>query len=114
MCSSDLELLDEIVLCTAGRCINRKELGKIFRHEASLDHEPLDYARGHDAVEVLLIGLRHNFGSFNAKNLREGELSGALRLAFSKEYFSMTGLYGRTSKWSEEYCFDLWSLKNEL
>ena len=107
-------LLDEIVLCTAGRCIDRRELGKIYRQEASKEHEPLDYARGHDAVEVLLIGLKFNFGSFNAKNLRNGELAGALRLAFSEQYFSMTGLYGRTLDWSNEYCFDLWSLKREL
>ena len=108
------KLLDEIVLCTAGRCIDRRELGKIFRREASADHEPLDYARGHDAVEVLLIGLRRNFGSFNAKNLRSGELAGALRLAFSERYFSITELYGRTLKWSKDNCFDLWSLKGEL
>lgn len=108
------KLLDEIVFCTAGRCVDRKELGRIYKNEASRDHIPLDYARGHDAVDVLLIGLRHNFGSFNAKGLRNGELSGALRLAFSDYYFSMTGLYDRTLRWSEERCFGLWSLKLKL
>lgn len=108
------KLLDEIVCCTAGRCIDRKELGRIYRNEASREHEPLDYARGHDAVEVLLIGLKYTFGSFNAKGLRNGELSGALRLAFSDYCFSITGLYDKTRRWSEKHCFDLWSLKLKL
>ena len=42
-----------------------------------------DAARGHDTVSILLIALKKNFGSFNSRGLNEGELGGALRLAFS-------------------------------
>lgn len=108
------KLLDEIVLCTAGRCIDRKELGRIYRNEASRDHDPIDYARGHDAVEVLLVGLKHNFGSFNSWNLKTGELSGALRLAFSDRYFSVTTLYKKTLNWSRKCHFRLWSFERDL
>lgn len=108
------KLLDEIVLCTAGRCIDRKELGRIYRNEASRNHDPIDYARGHDAVEVLLVGLKHNFGSFNSWNLKTGELSGALRLAFSDRYFSVTTLYKKTLNWSREYHFRLWSFERDF
>ncbi len=108
------KLLDEIVKCTAGRCIDRKELGRIYRNEACRDHDPIDYARGHDAVEVLLVGLKHNFGSFNSWNLKTGELSGALRLAFSDRYFSVTTLYKKTLNWSRKNFFRLWSFERDL
>lgn len=108
------ELLAEIIYCTKGSCISKKELLKIAKSEISRDHDPLDYARGHDAVDVLLIGLKANFGSFNAKNLKSGELSGAIRLAFSDTYFARTNLYSRTCKWSKEHGFQLWLLDCDI
>lgn len=108
------ELLAEIIYCTRGPCISKKELLKIVKNEISRDHNPLDYARGHDAVDVLLIALKSSFGSFNAKALRSGELSGAIRLAYSDTYFARTNLYGRTCEWSKEQGFRLWSLDCNL
>lgn len=71
-----------------------------------------DAARGHDTVDILLIGLKGNFGSFNSKYLSEGELGGALRLAFSDDDFAGTRLYSDTSAWAGSKGFALWDLVN--
>lgn len=107
-------LINDIANCTVNPRVNRKKLFDLFSEESSNDHDPADYARGHDAVEVLLIALRHTFGSFNCKNIQSGELSGSLRLAFSDHYFANTNLYDKTDKWSKRKCFRLWSLNLHL
>lgn len=103
-------LVNEVISSTMNINIGRSELLRRLGEEMTDGRDPVDFARGHDAVEVLLIGLRYIFGSFNSKNLREGELSGALRLAFSDIYFSCTDLHANTSAWAKKQCFRLWSL----
>lgn len=103
-------LIENILNCTTNPRINRKNLLDILLDESSKEHDPSNYARGHDAVDVLLIGLRYTFGSFNCKNIRCGELSGSLRLAFSDHYFAGTHLYNNTENWAKKKCFKLWSL----
>lgn len=107
-------LIDDILSCTKNPRISRKKLLDILLDESSKKHDPAHYSRGHDAVDVLLVGLRYIFGSFNCKNIRSGELSGALRLAFSDHYFANTDLYEDTDKWAKKKCFKLWSLNLHL
>ncbi|HKM13377.1 MAG TPA: DUF4435 domain-containing protein [Candidatus Methanomethylophilaceae archaeon] len=107
-------LVNDIISCTVNPRINKKKLLDILSDESSIDHDLADYARGHDAVDVLLIALRYTFGSFNCKNIQSGELSGSLRLAFSDHYFAGTNLYDKTDKWSKKKCFKLWSLNVHL
>ncbi|MEA4977938.1 MAG: DUF4435 domain-containing protein [Methanomassiliicoccaceae archaeon] len=104
------QLVNEVISSTMNVCIGKNELLRHVTEEMTEDRDPIDFARGHDAVEVLLIGLKYIFGSFNSKNLREGELSGSLRLAFSDVYFHGTDLYSDTSDWAKKQCFKLWSL----
>ncbi len=66
-------------------------------------------ARGHDAVAVLRIGLRSVFGAYNARGITEGELGGALRLAYSRTYFEETKLFRESSEWSKNNHLALWS-----
>lgn len=67
-----------------------------------------DIARGHDAVAVLRLGLRYVFGSYNSRNLSDGELGGALRLAYNWEYFEGSDLYGESSEWCKKNGLALW------
>lgn len=80
---------------------------KISEEEETLD-DPWNAVRGHDAVSVLAIGLSETFGSYNCKSIKEGQVNGALRLAFGLEYFKETELYRDTKKWSEKNDFVLW------
>lgn len=108
------KLIDNILNCTVNPRINSKNLLELLSEEGSKEHNPENYARGHDAVDILLIGLKYNFGSFNCSNIRCGELSGALRLAFSDLYFAGTNLYNETERWAKKHCFKLWSLHLHL
>ncbi|MGE4577864.1 MAG: hypothetical protein AB7D42_04995, partial [Candidatus Methanomethylophilaceae archaeon] len=107
-------LVNEVISSTMNVCISKNELLRHVAEEMTEDRDPVDFARGHDAIEVLLIGLKYIFGSFNSRNLHEGELSGSLRLAFSDVYFHDTDLYSDTSIWAKKQCFKLWSLNLEV
>jgi len=76
--------------------------------------DPWDAVRGHDAVAIMAIGLRSSFGAYNAKYLREGELSGALRLAYSFEYFRKTELYAASEAWAAAHRTALWISRRHL
>lgn len=66
-------------------------------------------ARGHDAVTVLKLGLRNAFGSYNARSINDDQLGGALRLAYSREYFEASDLYKVSREWCETNHLALWS-----
>ncbi len=70
--------------------------------------DPWEAVRGHDAVRILAIGLRYAFGSYNSRRMMDGELGGALRLAYSMEYFRATRLYASTDAWCSENGLTLW------
>lgn len=76
----------------------------------SLD-DPWDAVRGHDAVSILALALRNTFGSYNAKYIRDGELSGALRLAYGLAYFKKTELYAVSENWCGSKDLDLWVIR---
>lgn len=84
-------------------------LSRLEREAAALD-DPWDAARGHDTVDILLLALKRNFGSFNSRHLGQGELGGALRLAFSDRCFEKTELYRATSEWAESRGLTIWSM----
>ena len=67
-------------------------------------------ARGHDCVDVLLLGLKDGFGSYNSLSINEGGLGGALRLAFSSDDFRISLLYEESSKWAISRGIKLWKI----
>jgi len=71
-------------------------------------YDERDVCRGHDAVEVLLIGLKRTFGAYNSRSLRPGELAGALRLAFGLGDIKETELYRKTSEWCSAHGMKVW------
>jgi len=98
-------------------CIYSQSMGQIYSKEAIIDQirnmqkelqNPWDAVRGHDAVAVLDIGLRNTFGSYNASHLSEGKLGGALRLAYSLQYFKRTSLYTESDAYAEKKGLTLW------
>ena len=103
-------MVSDVIGNSNGHRIGRRELLQRLGTEMGSLSDPWDAARGHDAVDILLIGLKRNFGSFNSRSLTEGELGGALRLAFSDQCFMGTRLYAVTSEWSEREGVPLWDL----
>ena len=84
---------------------------RLLREELDKGYDMSEVCRGHDLVKVLLLGLREIFGGSNAKFLREGELGGALRLAYDDDVFSGTELYRDTKEWCDSRSMPLWKFR---
>lgn len=88
-----------------------KHTARLLSAEMEKGHDKREVCRGHDLVNVLLVGLRDNFGASNARHLKEGELGGALRLAYDDEVFAKTQLYKDTKEWCDEQGMVLWNIR---
>ncbi|AMK13823.1 hypothetical protein AUP07_0774 [methanogenic archaeon mixed culture ISO4-G1] len=109
--STDVQkMVQAVIENTLGCELSKRAVVKDLQsHMASHpDHRAL--SRGHDAVSILLIGLKEVFGSYNSSALNEGSLGGALRLAFSFDDFRETELYSGTKKWAESRGIRLWKV----
>ena len=104
-------MIKESVSNTNSDRISPKHASRLLDEEMGMGHDPKEVCRGHDLVNVLLIGLRDNFGASNARHLREGELGGALRLAYDDEVFAKTQLYRDTKEWCDGIGTPLWNIK---
>lgn len=110
--SLNVESMVDAVIFNSKNCRMGKKalLSRLSREAENLDDE-WNAARGHDTVDILLLALKRNFGSFNSRNLNEGELGGALRLAFSDACFRSTVLFADTDKWARTNGVELWDLR---
>lgn len=102
------KMVKEVLSLSAYNGTGRNGLIDSVNAEEEVLDDPWIAARGHDAVSILLIGFHHAFGSYNSRSMTPGQLSGALRLAFSYEDFVKTDVYKRTSEWSSEKGIALW------
>jgi len=109
--SCDVDMMIDEVLYSSGKPPSvAKKIRRLLDKEMSKGvKDPWVVCRGHDAVEVLLIGLRKTFGGFNAKQLEHGSLGGALRIAFDTHDFKKHRLYEDTDRWSRERGLALWA-----
>lgn len=105
-------MVTEVIYNSKNAVAGKKNVYGILVQEAEGLDDPWKAARGHDTIDILLIGLRKAFGSFNARDLDSGSLSGALRLAFSDADFENTDLYRATKEWSDSAGASLWMLQH--
>lgn len=103
-------MIDCVVSNTINCKMDRRTLYDLFDKEP--DYSPWIISRGHDAVKIFVLVLTREIGSFNARYLNDGELGGALRLAFSDQDFMNTSLYRETESWSEKTGNPLWNMVN--
>lgn len=85
-------------------------MAQLLDGELQNPKDPWIVCRGHDVMEIMAIGLKEVFGSFNCKHITGSALSGSFRLAFDKEEFSTTKLYKDTKEWSERTNHVLWKV----
>ena len=105
------KMIDDIFSQSLNKGVNKKILADMISEEEELLDDPWIAVRGHDAVSVLAIGLSETFGSYNCADMKEGQVNGALRLAFGFDYFEDTELYKETVKWSVRNNFTLWLIQ---
>jgi hypothetical protein len=101
-------MIEEVFAVSINIGYGKKELADMISEEEEVLVDPWIAVRGHDAVSVLAIGLAETFGAYNSRDLKGGQVSGALRLAFNFGYFEETDLYKDTMKWSQRNNYVLW------
>jgi hypothetical protein len=101
-------MIEEVFVGSINIGMGKKELADKIAEEEEVLTDPWIAVRGHDAVSVLAIGLTETFGSYNSRDLKIGQVSGALRLAFNLSYFEETDLYKNTVKWAQKNNYALW------
>ncbi|MGE4275422.1 MAG: DUF4435 domain-containing protein [Candidatus Methanomethylophilaceae archaeon] len=98
--------LEKMVDCVYARSNFTKERKKVImrdlRNEMGKRYDPWQVCRGHDMVDVLIMGFKHIFGSYNSRSLNHGSLSGSLRLAYHQEHFQETELYSALEGWGQD------------
>ena len=101
-------LIREVLGNTKYRRTDSASLRGMLSDEMRRNHPPESVCRGHDLVDVLVIGFRETFGAYNSKDIRSGELGGALRMAYDLRMFSQTDLYKDTMSWCMKQHLALW------
>ncbi len=102
------KMIDEVFALSRSPRIGKKDLMVRLNKEMEALEDQWLAVRGHDAVEILTIGLSDSFGSYNACGIKCGQIGGSLRLAFSYDYFAETRLYDDTFQWSKKTSNPLW------
>lgn len=103
------EMAETVIDNSRAPNVSAKTIRSGVEKEMTAERDPWIVCRGHDAVQILLMGLKKIFGGYNSRTLRDGELSGALRLAFDLDDFVHTDLYKDTAEWATSKGMDLWS-----
>ncbi len=111
-CNID-RMVEEVFSCSRCQHINVNIIKSKLRTELSKNYDKTHLCRGHDLVDILVLALRNTFGEYNAKNIREGELGGSLRLAYDSSMFKTTKLYRDTSGWCTDHDLRLWKVTEE-
>lgn len=102
------KMIEEVFSISNSTSAGRKALAEKIQAEEELLGDPWDAVRGHDAVSILCIGLDQSFGAYNSRGIKEGQLAGSMRLAFSCDDFRSTCLYKDTAAWSSATGNPLW------
>jgi len=89
--------------------VSAKTIRNAVEKEMETERDPWIVCRGHDAVQILLLGIRKIFGGYNSRTIKDGEIFSALRLAFNLNDLMHTELYRNTSEWASSKGIKLWS-----
>lgn len=104
--------LEKMVDCIYSQSNFAKEKKKVImralRQELGKRMDPWQVCRGHDMVDVLILGFKHIFGSYNSRSLNHGSLSGSLRLAYHKDHFHDTELFMSLDRWGQDRNVYVW------
>ena len=103
------KMIDEIQNNTCSPTKDVRSIRMSLEKELREERDPWFICRGHDALAIMAIGLRNIFGTYNSRYIKEGELSGAFRLAYDREDMIRTKLYKETESWCSNKNIRLWS-----
>lgn len=104
------KMIQSVIENTMGSEASRKSILKDLQSQMTNHGDKHMIARGHDSVDVMLIGLKDSFGGYNALSLTEGGLGGALRLSYRFEDFKGTSLFKESKSWADSRNYRIWKV----
>jgi len=108
------KMVGEVMRCSRSPRVSEKELVREVTETAVTPEGRWLYARGHDAVEVILLALQGGLGSPSAQRIGPAAIGSGLRMSYERSFFEKTVLYADTRKWAESEGVALWIARNPL
>ena len=104
------EMVQEVIRNTSGCELSFRGVVKDLISFESKYPNKVAISRGHDSVDILIIGLKDVFGTYNSSYLNAGSLGGALRLSYTSDLFVKTKVYAETARWAESRNTKIWNV----
>lgn len=92
-------LLANLKSVSQGHKLDIKSLAKQLYDLLAQKCDILQVCTGDDLIEIIVFGLKYNFGNARAPNITKDLLNMNLRLAYNKEHFKDTALYREIKAW---------------
>ncbi len=108
------KMVREVIRCSRSPRVSEKELVREITETAVTPEGRWLYARGHDAVEVMLLALQGGLGSPSAQHIGPAAIGSGLRMSYERSFFERTRLYEDSEKWAESKGMPLWIARNPL
>ena len=107
----ELKLIREVKNKSQNFSLKDEDLQQRIINKKSNNHDPWQVCCGHDLVEILSLGLRKAFGTYNVADVKPENLERNLRLAYEETYFCQTQLYFNIRTWeSKNQSFNVWRI----
>lgn len=101
-------MVREVISKSKGVAVSEKTLSRIVAEESASVKDRWPYARGHDAVDVILLALKNGLGSPSALRIGPAAIGSGLRMSYDWNSFSATKLCKDTLSWAEHRGVPLW------
>jgi len=108
------KMVREVIRCSRSPRVSERELVREVTETVVTPEGRWLYARGHDAVEVILLALRGGLGSPSAQRIGPAAIGSGLRMSYERSFFEKTQLYSDSLKWAESRGLVLWIARNPL
>ncbi len=95
----DTDALVQLIVRQSTSRLALASVKTLMAKEAEKNHDPDQLVCGHDASAVLGIALRRMLGKRRSFHTWASEIEAGLRLAFDKDEFAKTNLYGFLREW---------------
>ena len=108
------KMVREVIRCSRSPRVSERELVREVTETAVTPEGRWLYARGHDAVEVILLALQGGLGSPSSQRIGPAAIGSGLRMSYERSFFEETELYKNSAKWAESKGVALWIARNPL
>ena len=93
------KLVDVVLQRSRCSSIEREQLVALIESEMTQTFDRLEMCCGHDAVEILAVGLRDEFGALRQAENSASEVSRSLFLAYESRHFQSSSICAQIKDW---------------